>query len=228
MKLIGYCRVSSKGQTENTSLANQMAEISTYCQAHGHELVNVFVETASGSKIDRPKFMEAIAAVADADGLIVAKLDRFARTTRGLLTLIEDSFIPQQKRLILLNLNGIDASDPIGKLILTIVSGTAEAELGLIRQRTESGRVAAMENGVKFGAPKYGETVVSKRERTESTDEKRIIELIRRHNRNGKSLGAIARLLNDKGIPTKRGKEWTATGVRNILQRIKKYNTKAA
>lgn len=227
MKLIGYCRVSSKGQTDNTSLASQLGEIETYCKAHGHELVNVFIETASGSSINRPKFMEAIAAVADADGLIVAKLDRFSRTTRGMLTLIEDSFIPQQKRLILLNLNGIDASDPIGKLILTIVSGTAEAELGLIRQRTDNGRKVAMANGVKFGTPKYGEAVTQK-QRVTVDDEAKTIEYIRRLDRKGVALAEIARRLNAQGKPTKRGKEWTATGVRNVLGRIKKYSKTAA
>jgi site-specific DNA recombinase len=223
MKLIGYCRVSSKGQTDNTSLASQMAEIEQYCNAHDHELVNVFIETASGGKIDRPKFVEAIEAVNDADGLVVAKLDRFARTTRGLLTLIEDSFIPKQKRLILLNLNGIDASDPIGKLILTIVSGTAEAELGLIRQRTNAGRQAAMSNGVRFGTPKYGEKV-SQKERVTVDDETKVIEFIRRQKRNGTSLLGIARKLNDRSIPTKQGKQWTAQGVKNILGRFKTYS----
>jgi hypothetical protein len=35
-----------------------------------------------------------------------------------------------------------------------------------------------------------------------------------------KSLGAIARALNARGIPTPRGAEWHAAGVRNVLARV--------
>jgi hypothetical protein len=84
-----------------------------------------------------------------------------------------------------------------------------------------------MANGVKFGTPKYGEAVTQK-QRVTVDDEAKTIEYIRRLDRKGVALAEIARRLNAQGKPTKRGKEWTATGVRNVLLRIKKYFKTAA
>jgi DNA invertase Pin-like site-specific DNA recombinase len=43
---------------------------------------------------------------------------------------------------------------PIGKLMLTVLSGVAEFELNLIALRTNEGRMRARQSGVKFG-PKF-------------------------------------------------------------------------
>jgi DNA invertase Pin-like site-specific DNA recombinase len=42
MKLVGYIRVSTSGQEDNTSLTEQRRRIQAYCDAFGHELVYVF------------------------------------------------------------------------------------------------------------------------------------------------------------------------------------------
>jgi site-specific DNA recombinase len=41
MKLVGYIRVSTQEQADNTSLADQRKKIKSYCAATGHELVEV-------------------------------------------------------------------------------------------------------------------------------------------------------------------------------------------
>ena len=48
MKLVGYVRVSSESQSENTSLAERRKKIEAYCCAFGHELIAVFEEVGSG------------------------------------------------------------------------------------------------------------------------------------------------------------------------------------
>lgn len=48
MKLVGYIRVSSESQADNTSLSEQWRRIAAYCEAFGHELVKVFQEVGSG------------------------------------------------------------------------------------------------------------------------------------------------------------------------------------
>ncbi|MFM6579851.1 MAG: recombinase family protein, partial [Dolichospermum sp.] len=42
MKLIGYVRVSSEGQADNTSLEDQELKIQAYCTALNHELVGLY------------------------------------------------------------------------------------------------------------------------------------------------------------------------------------------
>jgi site-specific DNA recombinase len=97
MKLVGYIRVSTQEQADNTSLADQRKKIKSYCTAMGHELVEVFEEVGSGKNTtDRPLFTQALEAVRyRADGIIAAKLDRVARNTRDVLELVEDVLQPE-------------------------------------------------------------------------------------------------------------------------------------
>jgi DNA invertase Pin-like site-specific DNA recombinase len=46
-----------------------------------------------------------------------------------------------------------DTTSPAGRMVLTVFAGIAEFERALIQQRTSSGRIAAMERGVRFGRP---------------------------------------------------------------------------
>jgi DNA invertase Pin-like site-specific DNA recombinase len=73
--IYGYARVSTDGQ----SVAAQVAALTAAGAA------KVFRETASGAKTDRRQLQWAIAALAAGDVLMVARLDRLARSTRDLL-----------------------------------------------------------------------------------------------------------------------------------------------
>ena len=44
-----------------------------------------------------------------------------------------------------------DTTSPMGKFLLAVFSGLSELEGSLIRERTEEGRIAAQQRGVKFG-----------------------------------------------------------------------------
>jgi DNA invertase Pin-like site-specific DNA recombinase len=73
--IVGYARVSTDGQTLD---AQQAALQSAGCE-------KVHAEKVSGAKTDRAQLAKAIAALTAGDTLIVAKLDRLARSTRDLL-----------------------------------------------------------------------------------------------------------------------------------------------
>lgn len=221
MNLIGYVRVSSDSQAENTSLEEQRRKIQAYCDAYGHTLVEVFTEVGSGKDTEnRPVFQQALSAIAQADGLISVKLDRVARNTRDVLTLVEDVLQPQDKALVLLDLN-VDTSTPTGRMILTIMASVAQLERDQINERTQGGRKAkAAKGGFAYGAPSYGFNAVDG-ELVENAKEQEVIQLIRRHKRSGKSLREIASFLDAQGITTKRGKAWQANQVKEILDRCK-------
>jgi len=222
MRLVGYLRVSTIDQSENTSLGQQREKVESYCKAFGHELVAVFSEVGSGKNIsDRPQLQQAIEKLSEADGIIAAKLDRLGRSTRDILNLVEDILRPNKKALILLDLN-IDTSTPNGEMILTVMAAVATAERRIITERCQGGRKIKAENGgYAFGAPQFGKKSVDG-VLVDNPVEQEIINLIRRHRRSGKSLNAIALYLNTNNIPGKRGGAWTAQGVKNILVRTRK------
>jgi site-specific DNA recombinase len=230
MKLVGYIRVSTQEQADNTSLADQRKKIKSYCTAMGHELVEVFEEVGSGKNTtDRPLFTQALEAVRyRADGIIAAKLDRLwrkrsyrvARNTRDVLELVEDVLQPESKALILLDLQ-VDTSTPMGTLILTVMAAVATLERSVINQRTQGGRKSKAENGgYAYGAPRFGAKPNGGKELVEDSDEQATIEVIRRHRRSGKSYGEVADYLNEQNYPTKRGGKWSSSTVFAICKRL--------
>ncbi len=221
MKLIGYVRVSTQKQADNTSLESQKIEIENYCQKFGHELVEVFCDVSSGSGIKKRKgLQDAIASLPNYDGLIVAKTDRLGRNVRDVLGIFDDYIQPTTKELILIDLD-VNTATPQGRLMLTMFSSFGEFERAIIKERTDKGRKVRMKEGKPMGTPKFGELVIENtNQRIVNESEIAIIDLIRRHHKSGKKANAIAKYLNAQGIPTKRGKQWTQQGVINILNRI--------
>jgi site-specific DNA recombinase len=219
MKMVGYVRVSSESQAENTSLESQKRRIQAYCEAYQYDLIAIFEEIGSAKDTEsRPQFQAALEMVrTEADGIVALKLDRIARNTRDVLALVEDTLQPQNKSLVLLDL-GVDTSTPTGKMILTVMAAVATLERDVINERTQGGRKAKAEaGGYAYGSPKFGMRSVGGK-LAQDDRETEALDLIRRHRKSGKSYQAIANYLNAKGIPAKRGGEWSAKTVQRILK----------
>jgi DNA invertase Pin-like site-specific DNA recombinase len=84
--------------------------------------------------------------------LVVARLDRLARSTRDLLEIAE-LLRDAGAGLRSLGEPWADTTSAAGRMVLTVFAGMAEFERALINQRTSSGRDAAMKRGVRFGRP---------------------------------------------------------------------------
>lgn len=218
MKLVGYVRVSSDSQEDNTSLPEQRKRIAAYCETYAHTLVEVFEDVASGKDLERDGINAALEALEGADGLIVFKLDRLSRSMRHTLALVEDTFIRTGKTLVSVS-EQIDTATPAGRMFLSMMGAFAQYERELINERTQGGRAAkAAKGGYAYGAPRYGFRAVDG-ELVPHLDEQNVIALMTRHRRSGKSFAAIASYLNEREIPTKTGKGlWSATQVINVLR----------
>jgi len=142
MKMIGYARVSTSGQTLDAQLEQ--------LKAHGCD--QVFKETISGARSDRPELRKALADLSESDVLVVTRLDRLARSTRDLLDIVH-TVETRGARLKALADSWADTTTPTGKLILTVLGGLAEFERSLIRERTSEGRERARKAGRHLGRP---------------------------------------------------------------------------
>lgn len=142
----GYGRVSSAGQNLSAQI-KQLQEV-------GCDII--FKEKISGrKKEDRKQFNLLLETVQEGDTIIVTKLDRFARSTKDALNTIE-YLNSKGVSLIVLNMGGdkIDTSTAIGKLMITILSGIAELEADMIKERQLEGIEEAKRRGVYKGRPK--------------------------------------------------------------------------
>ncbi|NMB10254.1 MAG: recombinase family protein [Tissierellia bacterium] len=144
----GYIRVSTKGQLDNNSFFQQEKEIlERYPDAY------IYKEQFTGSSMDRPVFNNLLSTLKKDDTLIVTKLDRFCRTTKEGLELIE-KLSKQGVRIHILNI-GLIEDNAMGKLIVTNLLAFAEFERAMILERTQAGKEVAKRNpNFREGRPK--------------------------------------------------------------------------
>jgi DNA invertase Pin-like site-specific DNA recombinase len=138
--IIGYARVSTEGQDLSAQLeALNKAGATT-----------IYKEKISGARADRPQLAKLMATLKAGDVVVVTRLDRWARSTRELLNLI-DAISKAGSSFKSLADTWADTTTAHGRLMLTVLGGLAEFERELIKARTGEGRKRAMANGVKFG-----------------------------------------------------------------------------
>ena len=151
MKVAIYTRVSTNDQ----SVQMQSSDLKSYCQQRGLEVYKEYCDQGiSGTKDKRPALDELMsdAKKRKFDAVLVWRFDRFARSTKHLITALEEfrhlniDFISYQE--------SIDTSSPLGKAMFTIVSAIAELERNILLERVRAGLKRAKENGTILGRPK--------------------------------------------------------------------------
>jgi DNA invertase Pin-like site-specific DNA recombinase len=142
MPLIGYARVSTEEQVTDAQ--------TDVLKAAG--CVEIFREHMSGAKASRPELAKALARVRRGDVLVVARLDRLARSLSHLLSVIAelDAKGAHFKSLA----DPIDTATPQGRFALQVLGAVAELERALIQERTKDGLRAAKKRGRVGGNPK--------------------------------------------------------------------------
>ena len=159
--IYGYARVSTKGQArDGNSIESQEQQL----RNAGCEVI--YKESCTGTRMDRPAFTELIGRLREGDRLVVAKLDRFARTTAGGIATIRE-LLGRGVSVHILNMGLIDDT-PTGRLMVTMLLAFAEFERDMIVERTMMGKAIAKESN-----PEYKEG-----RRTKELDERLYEELV--------------------------------------------------
>lgn len=152
MRLVGYVRVSRIAGREGESFIStsvQRERCEGFAQAHGHAIIAWHEDLDQpGSHMNRPGFIAAMNMIraGEADGIIVARLNRFARSILGAAIAIRD-IEEAGGHLVAVDL-GVDPSSPTGNLTRTILLALAEFELETIRESWAVARKRAISRGV--------------------------------------------------------------------------------
>lgn len=148
MKIVGYARVSTRGQATN---GNSLEEQQRALQDAGCSII--YKDAFTGTKTDRPELNKAIMSLENGDTLIVTKLDRIARSlTQG--SELVSQLIEKGVKVHILNIGVMD-NTPASKLIKNIFFSFAEFERDMIIERTQEGKsIAKTKTGFKEGRPK--------------------------------------------------------------------------
>lgn len=145
--LYGYARVSTRGQQrDGNGLEAQVSQL----EAAG--CTEIVQEAYTGITVDRPRFDALLASLEPGDTLVVAKLDRIARTTVDGCALVR-SLIDRGVTVRVLNMGTLDDT-PVGKMMVSVMFAMAEFERDMIVQRTREGKaVARTRDGYREGRP---------------------------------------------------------------------------
>jgi DNA invertase Pin-like site-specific DNA recombinase len=142
LMLVGYARVSTDLQTNDGQI--------DALKAAGCE--RVFEESMSGTRAVRPELAAALEYAREGDVLVVARLDRLARSMRQLLNTIEDL---QSRGIGLQSLHeNIDTTSATGRLIMHIFGALGQFEVELLRERTRAALAASRARGRVGGRPR--------------------------------------------------------------------------
>lgn len=138
--IIGYCRTSTVDQTASLS-----AQAEALKEAGAEK---VFQEVASGAKSDRLQLLQTLDYVREGDTLLIAKIDRLARSTSDFLSIV-DQLEKKKVGLRILDFGGreIDTKSPADRLIITLFAGFAQFERDLMKERQRVGIEAAKRAG---------------------------------------------------------------------------------
>lgn len=138
---IGYRRVSSYAQTTERQLMDL-------------EFDKVFEEKVSAKDMERPALIACLAHLREGDTLHCHSIDRLARNLLDLQKIVNE--LVGKGISVQFHKEGLlfaGSASPMQQLMLQMLGAFSQFERSLIKERQLEGIVAAMKNGVKFGAP---------------------------------------------------------------------------
>ncbi len=147
-----YARVSTKNNGQDPE--TQLIALREYASARKLAVFAEYVDVGiSGSKDSRPALNQLMADAKKRrfDAVLVARFDRFARSTRHLVLALEE-FNALGVDFISLS-ESVDTSTPMGKMVYTVIAAVAELERSLIRERVVMGLQRAKAQGKRLGRP---------------------------------------------------------------------------
>lgn len=221
-RFIGYFRVSTARQGESgLGIEAQLSAVKRFLNGGSWELLAEFVEVESGRKGSkhRPQLGEALAACKRSKAtLVIGKLDRLARDVRFFLEVLDDSGVDIR----FAEFADIDPKTDEGRMLLINMANFAEFEGRRIGSRTRAALAAAKARGVRLGTAGSKNLQRNIEERRVDADAfaNRLSHVISGFRAAGMTQREMVSQLNQLGIRTPRGGEWSLIQLQRVLARL--------
>lgn len=230
LRLIPYLRASSDTQVEGYGLEVQEKVIRAWAKGGGHRLAPPITDAGvSGAlhAVDRPGLSAALAALksGEADGLVVARLDRLARAVtvqEAALAVIWRShgkvFTADHGEVL-----PDDPDDPLRGAMRQMVGVFAELDRKMVVKRLRDGRAAKAAAGRKVtGAYAFGYAGQGRgrdRDAVPHEGEQAAVRRILDLRAEGASYRDIVAALHAEGLRPRRAERWSPMTVRSVVLR---------
>jgi len=225
MKVVGYIRVSTDSQADNTSRGTQKKAIAQFCKQNGYELVQIFEDVDSGRKEHRLGFDALLNALKTNgfDGVVAWKIDRLFR---GMYAMSRVFKTIEKKNKFIHTTDGIDSRTPHGSFLIKQMGLIAELEADHITQRMIGGRKANFRKYGKVGGKgkgtagrlPFGYRYING-EIVPHDDSLKLVEGAFRLYGKGWSIGTIAKSLNEHA-ETPHGNKFSPQTVTKMLKNV--------
>jgi len=146
MRAAIYCRVSTSGQEDNTSLGTQDSRCQAYASEHHTEVISVLTEVASGytrQRAELTKLRDMIRTGA-IDAVIVYAVDRLSRNQTDLAIIIDEM---ESAKVQLHCVSEPFENSAMGKFILNVRAFVGEMEREKFKERSSRGNLARLQSG---------------------------------------------------------------------------------
>jgi site-specific DNA recombinase len=221
MRVATYTRISTDEAHQPYSLEAQATRLQSYIDSQPDwELVKTFTDQKSGATTDRPGLQRAIgeAKAKRFDLLLVYRVDRFARSVRGLAHLLEE--LDKAGVAFRSATEPFDTTTPAGRMMVQMLGVFAEFERATIVDRIVAGLERKAARGEwPVGSAPFGYVRGDDGNLVVQEDQAALIPLIfdlyvkRRLGGHG-----VADWLNANGHRNSAGRLWTYTNVIRILR----------
>ena len=234
-RVCAYCRVSTDSEEQKTSYNSQKTYYTDKIKNHpGWIFAGIYAdEGITGTSMKkRDEFNKMIKDALDGkiDIILCKSIPRFARNVVDILNIIEQLTI---KRIPVIfeteNLNSLDNSQGTRIQIMMLAANAEDYSISL-SESVKWGRIRQIEQGnypftecfgYKVEIKKVGNKVVEKKIRIDE-NEADVVRLIYTTYLNGYSYRQIAAMLEEREIPSPKGKpNWKSSTVQGILQNEK-------
>lgn len=217
-KVAAYARVSSGKDSMLHSLSAQVSHYNDLIQQNPRWLFcGVYADEAlTGTKANRENFTRLLkdCKAGKIDMVITKSISRFARNTLDLLKTVRmlkgigvDVYFEEQ------NIHSVSSD---GELLLTILASYAQEE-SLSASENQKWRIRRnFENGMPWSGTMLGYRY-NKGKYEVVPDEAETVKNIFKSYLSGMGYVAIAKMLNEKGIPTRFGNSWGKSSIVSVL-----------
>jgi site-specific DNA recombinase len=222
VRVATYTRISTDEERQPNSLEAQRVRLEAFVDSQPEwRIERRYADQFTGTVIDRPELTRMLkdARLGRFDVLLVYRVDRLARSIRGLAQVIDE--LDQAGVTFRSATEPFDTGTPAGRMMVQMLGVFAEFERALIVERITAGlERKAARGGWCGGQRPFGLNLSANREHLERnpTEAPLVPVIFDRYVHRKAGSSAIAHWLNEQGYRTKNGRLWSQESVITVLR----------